>query len=74
MRPARCHHAAERTFGIQQMILAHHIGQGLRPEPVGKRTRCVFGKPAGLEQIAHAPSIKLALTERQRRAVWPARN
>ena len=55
--PAIGHHAAQRAFGIEQMILPHHFGQAFGPQPVGQGPRRVVCQVAGFEKIAHSRLI-----------------
>jgi hypothetical protein len=47
------HHAAQRPFRRQKMILPHNFGQAFGPQAVGQGARRIAGQVAGLEQIGH---------------------
>ncbi len=51
---ARLQHARQRAVGAEQMILADHLGELLRPQPVGERARRIPLQPCGREQAAPA--------------------
>jgi hypothetical protein len=52
-RPRR-QHRAQRAFGRQHMGLPDHLGQRLRPQPVGQRAGAIVGRLGGVEEIGHA--------------------
>ena len=41
----------------QQMVLAHHLGQGLRPQPIRQRRRRLGLEPGGLEEVGHGDDV-----------------
>ena len=50
-------HAADRAVRPQQMVLAHHLVEALRPQPVGQRPRRLRLQPRGLEKIRHGARV-----------------
>src|SRR6185369_13567107 len=70
---ARRQHPRQRAVGTEDVILADHVGERARAQPVGQRTRRVLLHPRGGEEVgglarllgAHPPSVTLIC--------WPPR-
>ena len=64
-QPVRAGHAADRAVGPQQVVLAHHLVEGLRPQPVGQRARRLRRQAGGFEEVA---SWRQSVSQR---TAWP---
>ena len=50
---ARAQHASDGAVGADEVVLADHLGEGSRPQPIGERTRGGAIETGGGEEIGH---------------------
>jgi hypothetical protein len=60
-------HRAERPLGRQHLLLADHLGQRLRPQPVGQRARRSMSRGVGVVSKRSAMRCPFAHHSRSRR-------
>ncbi len=66
-KAARGKHRAKRPVRAQHLVLPDHLGQRLRPQPVGQGARRGVGRGAGggIEQVGHGPNLGARAPRRQ---------
>jgi hypothetical protein len=73
-QPMRLGHAPDRPIGAEQVVLAHHLVERGRPQPIGQGRWRLGRQAGGFEEVRHGQKVsEMGLqAERANKSVIPA--